>query len=204
MTTFYILPLMKKRPLPQKIILLGSFFFLLMEPDLFAQEKVTSALIKPDTTASQNLAQDSLQFHLSAMRISDERQSKSGNLAMLLSAVLPGSGQIYAHRYYTIPLIWGFGYYFVSSAIKSNNRYEEYRGKYAETVRLDTISHVGDSYILSVREFYHNQRDEFIFYFALTYLLNIVDAYVGATLYNFDISDNLGSGAAVQFRIPFH
>jgi hypothetical protein len=140
--------------------------------NLAAQAKVTSALIKPDTTETLSPSSDTLQYQFSSMRVSDEKHAKSGNLAMLFSAILPGSGQVYAHRYYTIPLIWGFGYYFTSSAIKANNRYMDWRGKYSESVRLDTtVSHSGDSYTLSVREFYHNQRDEFIFYLALTYLL---------------------------------
>jgi hypothetical protein len=169
-----------------------------------AQEKVTTALIKPDTTELRSSSQDTLQYQFSNMKVSDQRQKKSGNLAMLFSAILPGSGQIYAHRYYTIPLILGFGYYFTSTAIKANNQYMDYRGKYSETVRLDTLYHTGDTYILSVREFYHNQRDEFIFYLALTYFLNIIDAYVGATLYDFDVSDDLGGSAKIQFRIPVH
>jgi hypothetical protein len=136
------------------------------------------------------------------MKLSDEKRAKSGNLAMLFSAILPGSGQVYAHRYYTIPLIWGFGYYFAASAIKANNQYMDWRGKYSESVRKDTINHIGDAYPLSVREFYHNQRDEFIFYVALTYFLNIIDAYVGATLYDFNVSEDLGGNAKIRFRIP--
>lgn len=177
-------------------------FFALSINDSAAQAKVTSALIKPDTTETLSSSHDTLQYQFSSMKLSDEKQAKSGNLAMLFSAILPGSGQVYAHRYYTIPLIWGFGYYFASSAIKANNQYMDYRGKFSETVRLDTINHTGDAYTLSVREFYHNQRDELIFYLALTYFLNIIDAYVGATLYDFNVSDDLGGNAKLRFQIP--
>jgi hypothetical protein len=169
--------------------------------DSAAQAKITSALIKPDTTETLSTPNDTLQYQFSTMRVSDEKYAKSGNLAMLFSAILPGSGQMYAHRYYTIPLIWGFGYYFASIAIKANNQYMDYRGQYSESVRLDT-NHVGDPNILRVREFYHNQRDEFIFYLALTYFLNIIDAYVGATLYDFDVSNELGGNAKLRFQIP--
>jgi hypothetical protein len=179
-----------------------ALVFALSINDSAAQAKVTSALIKPDTTETLSSSHDTLQYQFSRMKLSDEKQAKSGNLAMLFSAILPGSGQVYAHRYYTIPLIWGFGYYFASSAIKANDRYMDYRGKYSETVRLDTINNTGDAYILSVREFYHNQRDELIFYLALTYFLNIIDAYVGATLYDFNVSDELGGNAKIRFQIP--
>jgi hypothetical protein len=178
-----------------------ALVFALSINDSAAQTKVTSALIKSDTTKTHSPSSDTLQYQFSSIRLSDEKHAKSGNLAMLFSAILPGSGQVYAHRYYTIPLIWGFGYYFASSAIKANNQYMDWRAKYSESVRLDT-THSGDAYTLSVREFYHNQRDEFIFYLALTYFLNIIDAYVGATLYDFNVSDDLGGNAKLRFQIP--
>jgi hypothetical protein len=179
-----------------------ALVFALSINDSAAQAKVTSALIKPDTTETLSPSQDTLKYQFSSMKLSDEKHAKSGNLAMLLSAILPGSGQVYAHRYYTIPLIWGFGYYFVSSAIRANNQYMDFRGKYAESVRLNTINHSGDTNSYRAREFYHDQRDEFIFYVALTYFLNIIDAYVGATLYDFNVSEDLGGNAKIRFRIP--
>jgi hypothetical protein len=94
------------------------------------------------------------------------------------------------------------GAFFTSVAIKANNQYVDYRGKFSESVRLDTIAHSGDQNLLSARDFYHDQRDEYILYLGLTYFLNIIDAYVGATLYDFDVSDELGGSAKIQFRIP--
>jgi hypothetical protein len=201
MTTFCADLLMRNRSFTPWNIAGLALVFALSINDSAAQAKVTSALIKPDTTETLSPSQDTLKYEFSSMKLSDEKQAKSGNLAMLLSAILPGSGQVYAHRYYTIPLIWGFGYYFASSAIKANNQYMDWRGKYSESVRLDT-NHIGDAYILSVREFYHNQRDELIFYLALTYFLNIIDAYVGATLYDFNVSEDLGGNAKIRFQIP--
>ena len=179
-----------------------ALIFALSINDSTAQAKVTSALIIPDTTETLSSSHDTLKYQFSTVKLSDEKQAKSGNLAMLFSAILPGSGQVYAHRYYTIPLIWGFGYYFASTAINANNQYIDFRGKYAESVRLNTINHSGDTISYSAREFYHNQRDEFIFYLALTYFLNIIDAYVGATLYDFTVSDDLGGNAKIRFQIP--
>jgi hypothetical protein len=179
-----------------------ALVFALSINDSAAQAKVTSALIKPDTTETLSPSQDTLKYQFSNMKLSDEKQAKSGNLAMLFSAILPGSGQVYAHRYYTIPLIWGFGYYFASSAIKANNQYMDWRAKYSKSVTDTTANQTDVAYNLSVREFYHNQRDEFIFYVALTYFLNIIDAYVGATLYDFNVSEDLDGSAKIRFRIP--
>ena len=203
MTTLCTDLLMRNRLFTSWSIASLALVFALSMNDSIAQAKISSALIKPDTIETLSTSHDTLQYQFSSMRLSDETQAKSGNLAMLFSAILPGSGQVYAHRYYTIPLIWGFGYYFASSAIKANNQYMDWRGKYSESVRLDTINHPpGDAYTLGAREFYHNQRDEFIFYLVLTYFLNIIDAYVSATLYNFNVSDELGGNAKIRFQIP--
>jgi hypothetical protein len=127
---------------------------------------------------------------------------KSPSLAILLSAVLPGAGQVYVHRYITIPIIWGLGYYFVSSWQHQNHLYFQYRDSFARSVEQDTVKHQGDSQLLSARDFYRDDRDKFAFYIAITYILNVVDAYVGASLYSFDVSDNLGGSAALRVRIP--
>jgi hypothetical protein len=183
------------------------FFFFVSYSNAVAQAKVSSALIKPDTTEAQYSPYDSLGIRGSKIKLISDVHAKSGSLAMLFSAVVPGAGQLYAHRYYTIPFIYGFGIYFSSIAIKSNNQYMDYRGKFSEAVRLDTIAQTGilnqnETGLKNARDFYRNQRDEFILYLALTYFLNIIDAYVGATLYDFDVSDELGGNAKVQFRVP--
>jgi hypothetical protein len=166
-----------------------------------AQAKVTSALIKPDTTETLSIPNDTLQYQFSNMRVPDEKHAKSGNLAMLFSAILPGSGQVYAHRYYTIPLIWGFGYYFFHQYNISNDNYNKYKSLYSQSL-IDTTLFNYQSGYYQAREDWHNFRDEMGFYLALTYLLNIIDAYVGATLYDFDVSNDLGGNAKLRFQIP--
>jgi hypothetical protein len=167
-------------------------------------------LIKPDTTLTQSSQNDSLGFQSGRIKLISDVHAKSGSLAMLFSALLPGAGQVYAHRYYTIPLIYGFGIYFASVAIKANSQYMDYRGQFSGAVRLDTtialtgILNKNESYLKDVRDFYRDQRDEFILYLGLTYFLNIIDAYVGATLFDFDVSDELGGGTKVQVRVPLH
>ena len=202
-------PTYKHYPMQIRIVILPfilSLLFILFftANNAVAQSKVTSALIKQDTTENTQLINDTLDLRAGKISLSPELHSKSGNLAILYSALLPGAGQVYAHRYYTIPLIWGFGIYFASTAISQHNLYKDYQEKFAKSVLVDTINHTGDPYMLRARDFYHNQRDQFIFYCFITYLLNIVDAYVGATLYDFDVSDDLGGSAKIQFRVPLH
>jgi hypothetical protein len=183
-------------------LIAALFIFIISYNNADAQTKVTSVLIKPDTTDAQYKAIDSLGVRGGKIKLISDVHAKSGSLAMLLSALLPGAGQVYAHRYYTIPIFWGFGIYFSSIAMKANSQYMDYRGQFSESVRLDTSTHLGNTSLLNARDFYRDQRDEFILYLGLTYLLNIIDAYVGATLYDFDVSDELGGSAKIQFRIP--
>ena len=180
-----------------------ALVFALSINDSAAQAKVTSALIIPDTTGTFSPSQDTLKYEFSSIKLSDEKQKKSGNLAMLYSAILPGSGQVYAHRYYTIPLIWGFGYYFFHQFVVADNDYKKYRSLYSQSLVDSTLFGYQLAYYTN-REGLHNFRDEMGFYLALTYLLNIIDAYVGATLYDFNVSDELGGNAKIRFQIPFH
>lgn len=133
--------------------------------------------------------------------VSHQRPRKSPTLAIVLSAVVPGAGQFYTERYLKIPIIWGFGGYFVSQWLKADKRYRDFRSQYAESVRLGVGGGRGDTRLRYVRDFYHDERDRFGFYIALTYLLNIVDAYVGASLYNFEVSDDLGGDVSMTVRI---
>ncbi|MCK5085951.1 MAG: hypothetical protein KAQ90_00450, partial [Melioribacteraceae bacterium] len=49
---------------------------------------------------------------------------------------------------------------------------------------------LGDPNYKAYRNFYQDQRDEWAVWFLLTYLLNLVDAYVDAHLFDFDVTEN--------------
>lgn len=177
-------------------ILYVLFFVLFFVLDCRAQDSVF-----PKDTINSSSTSDSTVLALST-EAPHLRNPKSGTLAILLSAVVPGAGQVYAERYYTIPLIWGVGIFFYSQYNQANSYYKDFRSRYELSVKQDTIAHTGNSYFKEVRDFYHDKRDEFLIYIGLTYVLNILDAYVGATLYNFDVSPQLNGGLTIQYRIP--
>lgn len=101
--------------------------------------------------------------------------------AVLRSAIIPGWGQIYNQSYIKAPIIWGgivalvFGWRFY------NKYYKQYRDIYNQTA---------DSRYINVRDFYHNQRDLFSIYIGLVYVLNLVDAYVDAELFDFNVQED--------------
>lgn len=116
------------------------------------------------------------------------RQTKSAGKAVLLSALLPGLGQIYTKSYWKLPIIWGLGGYYIYGWITNNNRYRDYRDQYLQSLGS---SAEGDLEIRNLRDFYRNQRDSYAWYFGILYLANLVDAYVTASLYDFDVGDDL-------------
>jgi hypothetical protein len=128
-------------------------------------------------------------------------------LAVGLSAVVPGAGQIYDERYWKAPVIWGIGGYWVYEWFKQNDKYKQYRDLYDQSLLLVPE---GDQRYQSLRDFYRDERDRFAWFLGGLYLLNLVDAYVGAHLYDFDVGPSLGqagpypaSGIRASVRIPF-
>lgn len=126
--------------------------------------------------------------------------------AALLALVLPGSGQIYNHQYWKLPLVYGglggvgYGLFFYQS------RYKEYvKGKndFVDAQNAGspiTIDQLSGSEVKKERSianvqrgiiFYRRNRDTFIAYTALVYGVTILDALVAAHLRDFDISEDL-------------
>lgn len=118
--------------------------------------------------------------------------TKSPWTAVVLSAVLPGLGQFYNESYWKIPIIGAIGGYFGYEIVRNNNKFLEYRDKYAQSQTDSNTS--GNQIFKTYREFYRDQRDLFIIYFGIFYLVNLFDAYVDAHLYDFDVSDEIKVG----------
>ncbi len=121
--------------------------------------------------------------------------SKSPWGAVLRSAIIPGWGQFYNHSYLKIPVIWGLGFWFGYEWKQNNDQYVYYRQKYSET---------NDQYYRDYRTFYRDQRDLFTIYMVITYIANLVDAYVDANLFDFDVSENtVTQSPMLNLRINF-
>ncbi len=125
---------------------------------------------------------------------------KSTAIAMLGSMIIPGTGQIYNESYWKAPVVWGFTYYFYSVFQNQDKLYKEQRSLFERTMGSadtastktikDNLLKIADDY-RDQRDFYKRQRNEFGWYLAITYILNVVDAYVDAALFNFEVSPNL-------------
>jgi len=101
--------------------------------------------------------------------------------AMLRSAAIPGWGQFYNESYWKIPVVWGVMGWFIYNWIDNNNNYRDYRDLY-----INDPSNSNKR----LREFYRDNRDLFAIYLGLTYVANLVDAYVDAHMFDFDVSED--------------
>jgi hypothetical protein len=120
--------------------------------------------------------------------------NKEPLLAAGLSLVLPGAGQWYVESYFKAPLFAvaavGVGY----SALDMNRQYNDARQQYDAFMALDSLTRLVRSQegttLLRRREFYNDWRDTFLAVYLGIMLVSAVDAYTGAHLYDFDVSDD--------------
>ncbi len=119
--------------------------------------------------------------------------------AAMLSATLPGMGQIYNRKYWKVPIIYaGFGtlYYFLDM---NNSEYQKWRQ--AWIARVDGNPNTEDDFprhstamLERAMDFYRRNLEITYILTAALYLLNILDASVDAHLMNFDVGEELSLG----------
>ena len=136
--------------------------------------------------------------------------------ALWLAMVIPGGGQIYNRKYWKLPIVYG-GLMGCMYAITWNNRnYKDYSEAYKDIMydaatnpnnpeawsqtwqvltSLDPSSVINDSNfkdrLKRQKDYYRRYRDLSIIITVGVYALTLVDAYVDAQLFDFDISPDL-------------
>ena len=164
--------------------------------------KLLLAVILFTSLTTNIVAQDQINVSKSTVDTSKFVMKKSPWGAVLRSAVVPGFGQFYNESYWKIPVIWGVLGYLGYQWNSLNKSYKNYRLLYDQS-KSDANPN-GNSIYLTYREFYHDQRDLFAIYIGLTYFLNLVDAYVDAQLFDFDVNeDQFGPKMQMTLKIKF-
>lgn len=173
----------------------------------------TAQILEPDSTARGSAPSRGEHRLLEADTVVAAPPAvKSPGTAVLLSALLPGAGQAYNESYWKVPVVLGFGVYFGIEWADNNRQYKSYSDQYAASITPDTPS--GDQELLALREYYRDNRDSFTWYLLILYLVNLVDAYVDASLFGFDVGGDLSfrslptpggfpaPAVRLQFRLP--
>ena len=143
---------------------------------------------------------------------------RSPKKASIYAALFPGLGQVYNHKYWKLPIVYG-GYAGLIYVLGwNNNNYKDYFqgyriiAQYSSAASLKTeerkfldnliknpsVSLDNDAtfkYIAtqlkSGKDYYRRNRDLTIIGIAALHVLSIIDASVDANLFDFDISDDL-------------
>lgn len=137
--------------------------------------------------------------------------------AMWMAIVIPGGGQIYNRKYWKLPLVYG-GFVGCIYALQWNGQmYSDYAQAYQdimdddpETKSYEDFLHLGaaitDSNLERYKTLFKNRKDRYrrwrdlsLFCIIGVYGLSIIDAYVDASLSQFDISDDLSMKVAPAY-----
>lgn len=130
--------------------------------------------------------------------------------AVIYSAIFPGLGQVYNRKYWKLPIVYG-GFVGFTYAITWNNGYyrdylEGYKSIMDDNPGNDHYWHdllpygmdpesVDEQWLTGVlqqrKDYYRHYRDLSIILTVGWYLLAMVDAYVDAQLFDFDMSTDL-------------
>jgi len=144
---------------------------------------------------------------LSSMAQKTEKEAKSAHKASILSAVIPGAGQVYNKKYWKVPIVYasiGTALYFANDNSQKYNTYKnalESRNK----GKIDPYASLySDSEMLTIIDFYQRNRDVSYILVALAYVLNIVDASVDAHLFDFNINENLSISTKPNITTNFN
>lgn len=178
----------------------------------------TALRVEASSSVARLSAEDSLQIQKSKLLADGLRDTwKPDSQKALLWALLPGGGQIYNRKYWKLPIVWGAlatcGYF-----IGFNGRmYQEYHAAYRDILSADPSTNTAwlafaplgtkaedyeqyrtrlQALLKRGNDYYRRYRDLSIVLAIGVYGLSVLDAYVDAELFTFDISPDLSMRVA--------
>ena len=168
-------------------------------------------VLQADTVRIDSLANEKMQFE-------KEKFKPNSKKATIYAAIFPGLGQIYNRKYWKLPLVYGSFIGCAYAITWNGNQYNGYRkayldflyyldGKpndnswdayrYGSYLRQDPstwtpdMSNTFSTNLKSARDYYRRYRDLSYIITVGVYAIWIIDAYVDAQLFDFDISPDL-------------
>ena len=156
-----------------------------------------------DTVGNAVITADTVVKQQKPAKTAKAKKPHSPTKATIMSACLPGLGQVYNGKWWKVPIVYaglgGLGYLVYSNYSEYSaylHAYEFQTGDLPEGVSLNAHeTELANKYSSGQLQTYkESYRRDFEFYTILTvawYGLNILDACVDGHLYNYDISDDL-------------
>lgn len=191
----------------------------------------TVAVFSEDSIAAL-YAREFLDTSAADLRVDDYflRFNPEPQKAIWMAALFPGGGQIYNRKYWKLPIIYG-GFLGLIYGYNWNQRYYKsyqnaYRDLMTDSPSASYLQFIARGYdeaskkaIISnnrtyfenafkrKKDTYRNWRDYCVVGMLGVYLVSIVDAYVDASLYHFDVSPDLDAfnnpSVVVSYSIDF-
>lgn len=180
--------------LSNKIVLCGAMLMLC----LLAKAQDTTTTLVPDTTRQVvKVDRGRVTGDVKAIGSSQDSlaQLHSPKKATIMSAALPGLGQIYNKKWWKVPIIYG-GFAVAGYFLKDNlDHINLYKDAYIAATDGDpnTVNDTGRSTndLLKFIDQYKTWRDLSYISIVVIYALNIIDANVDAHLFYFDVSEDI-------------
>jgi len=194
---------------------------------VWGQEALPTSLEQSRLVGAQDTtelhAPASPDFREQALKIHDQVNWQPNSSKALLWALLPGGGQIYNRKYWKLPIVWGAFMTCYYSVTWNHRQYQDYHAAYRDLSSEDpskntswlafapagakaedykTYQSTLKSTLKRGNDFYRRYRDLSILASILVYGLSILDAYVDAELYTFDISPDLSLRVAPEVGLP--
>lgn len=156
----------------------------------FSQELDSLRLLQDSDTA-RVFTQSHTRVIADTLVLKQPDYSHSSSKALLYALVLPGLGQAYNKKYFKMPIVWaalgGVGY----AIVFNTKQYQESSLNYVLTPNDETEFYL--------RAWRRNLELSYIGLIAV-YALQMLDAYVDAQLYNWDVSENLSLRVAPSLQ----
>ena len=183
--------------MPRRFLLLLGFIAIL------AFQKTEAQNVVFDTVGNTIITADTIAKETKTEKKAKVKKPHSPTKATIMSACLPGLGQIYNRKWWKVPIVYaglgGLGYLSYSNFSEYRSylhAYEYNTGDLPEGVTLnDHETELANRYtagqLQTYKESYRRDFELFTILTVVWYGLNIVDACVDGHLYNYDISDDL-------------
>ena len=126
----------------------------------------------------------------------DSTHKHSPQKAALLSAIIPGAGQIYNRKYWKVPVLAAGAGALVYSFQFNQKNYSLFKTEliHRQTGSIEInsdLKNLSDANLNELQDYYHRYRDLTIVGMALLYALNVLDATVDAHLFDFNVNEDL-------------
>lgn len=120
--------------------------------------------------------------------------------ALLLSAAIPGGGQLYNHAWVKAGVVMGVQGYLITSAVRHDAKLKDYRTKAANSTDTWEINRYKQ-----LEQRYTDRFNNDVWWIGITAALSMIDAFVDAHLRDFDANKQdlklrfSDSGVGIQY-----